>query len=149
MISINNYEDKFYDDVILILKEGNLYDDVWETRENLKHKTERDSQSILIAEDAGKIVGCIFIVEDGWIGFIWRVCVKETHRKKGIGSMLLKKAEEIIRSRGIKEVSILVDPKKEALQNWYKKQNYIPASDWTFMYKKLYNAANTDNANDK
>jgi len=139
MVTIKFYKDDFYADVKQILKESNLYDETWETKDHLKHKIERDPQSILIAVDNNKIIGCVFIVEDGWNGFIWRLCVKESHRKKGTGSLLMQKAEEIIKNRGIKEASLFVDTKNESLQEWYKKQGYTKTSDWTFMYKKLGN----------
>jgi len=137
MVTIDFYKDEFYDGVKQILQEAKLYDETWEARENLKRKIERDPQSILIAVDENKIIGCVFIVEDGWNGFIWRLCVKKSHRKNGIGSMLMQKAEAIIKERGIKEASLFVDIKNDSLQNWYQKQDYIKASDWTFMYKKL------------
>lgn len=137
MVTINFYRDEFYEEVKKILQEANLYDETWEARENLKRKIERDPQSILIAKDKNKIIGCVLIVEDGWNGFIWRLCVKKEYRKKGVGLLLMKKAEEIIKSRGIKEASLFVDPNNDSLKNWYKNQDYIKTSDWTFMYKKL------------
>jgi len=137
MAEIGFYKDKFYDDVKKILQECNLFDETWEARENLKRKIVRDKESILIAEEDGEIVGCVFIVEDGWNAFIWRLCVKESYRKKGIGLLLMQKAEEIIKSRCIKESSIFVDIKNDSLQNWYQKQGYLKGGDWTFMYKKI------------
>ena len=139
MVKIDFYKDEFYDEVKKILQEAELYDETWEARENLKRKIERDPQSILIAVDENKIVGCVFIVEDGWNGFIWRLCVRKSHRKKGIGSMLLQKAEKIIKDRGIKEASLFVDAGNKSLQDWYQKRNYIKGSNWRFMYKKLGN----------
>lgn len=91
----------------------------------------------LIAEEDKKIIGCVFIVEDGWNGFIWRLCVKESYRKKGVGLLLMQKAEGIIKNRGIKEASLFADTKNNSLKEWYKKQDYIKTSDYTFMYKKL------------
>ncbi len=79
----------------------------------------------------------MLVVEDGWNAFIWRLCVKESERKKGIGLLLMQKAEDIIRKRGIKEACLLVDPKNDRLNGWYKKQDYVQAGDWTFMYKRL------------
>ena len=137
MAEIKFYKDAFYESVKQILKGCNLFDETWEARENLKRKITRDPESILIAEENKEIVGCIFIVEDGWNGFIWRLCVKESHRKKGIGILLMQKAEEIIKSRGIKETSLFIDPKNEIQKKWYEKQGYITTSDWTFMYKML------------
>lgn len=137
MVSIKFYKDDFYEDVRKLLEECKMYDDVWETRENLKRKIKMDPKSILVAEDKNRIVGCTFLIDGGWVAFIFRVCVSEDYRKHGIGSILLEKAEEIIKKRGIKEVDILVDPKKENLKSWYSKKDYLPASEWTFMYKKL------------
>jgi N-acetylglutamate synthase len=137
MTTINFYKDEFYEEVKEILQEGNLYDETWETRENLKRKIQRDPESILVAMEEDKIVGCVFIVEDGWNGFIWRLCVKKSYHKKSIGSMLMQKAEEIIKKRGIKEASLFIDPKNDSLKNWYQKQNYVKGSNWDFMYKRL------------
>jgi ribosomal protein S18 acetylase RimI-like enzyme len=148
MVTITYYQDSYYEQVKQILQNAQLYDEKWEARENLKRKIERDNESILIAitpisnpntkiTDQHQVVGCVFIVEDGWNSFIWRLCVKQNYRAKGIGTLLMQKAESIIKNRGITEVSLFVDPKNDELQNWYKTQNYIKASDWTFMYKKL------------
>ena len=137
MIKIGFYKDSNYEEVKAILQEANLYDEAWESRENLKRKIKMDKESIIVAKDKDKIIGCTFIVDGGWTSFIFRVCVKESYRKQGIGSILLEKAEEILRKRGIKEVSILVDPKKESLNNWYKKKNYLDALSWNYMYKTL------------
>ena len=137
MVLIKFYKDSFYEGLKQVLEECDLYDPVWEDRKNLKRKIERDPQSILIAEDAGVVIGCVFIVEDGWNGFIWRLGVKRSYRKKGVGSLLMQKAEEIIKKRGIKEASLFVDSKNGSLKDWYKKQDYTGSSDWTFMYKKL------------
>ena len=137
MIKIDFYKNEFYEEVKQLLQKTELYYESCDLKENLKCKISRDSQSILIAIDENQIVGCVFISEDGWSGFIWRLCVQESHRKEGIGSMLLKKAEEIIRNRGINEVSIFVDPKNDSLKNWYQKKDYTKDSDWTFMYKRF------------
>jgi ribosomal protein S18 acetylase RimI-like enzyme len=137
MVSIRHYTDSDYEAVKQVLQEANLYDDVWEDRQNLKRKITRDPQSILLAEDGKQVIGCVFIVEDGWNAFIWRLAVRKDHRKKGIGTMLMKKAEDIIKARGIKESSIFVDTKNDPLKEWYQKQDYLKTADYTFLYKKL------------
>lgn len=137
MVKIKFYNDLDYDQVKEILQEASLYDEVWETRKNLNRKINRDKESILIAEDNNQIIGCVFIVEDGWNAFIWRLSVKKSYRKKGVGTMLLKKAEDIVKSRGIKEISLFVESKNNLLKKWYKNKNYIQTKNFTFMYKKL------------
>jgi ribosomal protein S18 acetylase RimI-like enzyme len=137
MVSIVFYNDGFYGEVVRILRESGMYDEEWEKRGHLKNKIRRDPESILVAVDGKKTVGCVFIAEDGWNGFIWRLCVKKGYRGKGVGSSLMRKAEEIIRGRGLAEASVFVDPENGPLKGWYEKKGYAKASDWTFMYKKL------------
>jgi ribosomal protein S18 acetylase RimI-like enzyme len=137
MVSIRFYTDSDYKEIKQVLKEGGLFDEIWEDRRNLKRKIERDPESILLAIKNKKIVGCVFIVEDGWNAFIWRLSVRKKYRKKGIGLMLMQKAEEIVKSRGINETSLFVETKNKFLKDWYKKQDYIKTKDYTFMYKKL------------
>ena len=137
MAKIRFYKDSDYEEVIIVLKEGNLFDTVWESRENLKRKIGRDSESILVAEEDGKIVACVFLVEDGWSAFIWRLSVRKNYRKKGIGSQLMEEVEKIAKKRKNKEISLFVDENNIPLEEWYKKQKYIQTKDYTFMYKKL------------
>jgi len=137
MISIRHYKDSDYDDIKNVLKDGDLFDEVWEDRQNLKRKIERDQESILLAICGNKIIGCVFVVEDGWNAFIWRLAVLKDFREQGIGKHLMEKAEAIIKTRGIKESSIFVSSKNDLLKDWYSKQGYLKTSDYTFMYKKL------------
>ena len=137
IVNLRFYKDKDYEQVKQTLKEGDLFDDVWEARNNLNKKIERDPESIILAEENNKIIGCVFIVEDGWNAFVWRLSVRKDYRKKGIGLELMKKAEEIIKQRGIKEASIFVSANISNLKKWYKNQSYTKTSDYTFMYKKL------------
>ena len=137
MVLIRYYKDSDYKDVKQTLKEGKLYDDIWENRKNLRRKIKRDPESILLAINDNKIIGCVFIVEDGWNAFIWRLAVRKKYRRQGIGKTLMQKAEEIIKKRGIKESSLFVDTKNYYLKQWYKKQRYLKTSDYAFFYKKL------------
>ncbi len=137
MAAIRYYKDADYEEVKQALEEGKLYDEVWEDRENLRRKVGRDPESILLAIDDNKIIGCVFIVEDGWNAFIWRLSVREKYRKQGVGKMLMEKAEEIIKARGIKESSIFVSAQNDDLRQWYKQRGYLQTSDYTFMYKEL------------
>lgn len=137
MIAYQNYNDGHYDALVVLLKSCDLYDEPWETRENLKLKIERDPESVILALDGEQVVGCVFVVVDGWIGLVWRLAVLEEHRKQGIGHELMQKAEALIKSRGVKEASHFVSSPKEELKAWYEKQGYTKTSDYTFMYKEI------------
>lgn len=136
MLEILFYVDSYYDDVVFILQEANLFDPVWESKESLHKKITRDSESILVAKLGDELVGCIFIMEDGWNAFLWRLAVKKSHRKEGIGRALMARAEDILKHRDVREISFFVDPKNDSLKDWYDKQGYQTGHDWTFMFKK-------------
>lgn len=137
MISIRFYNDQDYLWLKETLQEWKLFDEVWETKENLKNKIDRDPESILVAQDNNTVIGCIFIMEDWRNAFMWRLAVKKQYRNKWIGKMLIGKAEKIIKSRWLKEVWGFVDDTNIELQKWYEKQNYIKTKKYKFIYKKL------------
>lgn len=137
MLKIRFYRDEDYLWVKETLIEWDLFDKVWETKENLSNKIKRDPESILVAEEDSQVVGCIFIMEDWRNAFIWRLAVRKDFRKKGIWWILMNKAEEIIKSRWSKEIGWFVDSKKNDLKERYKKQNYTIGSNFDFIYKNL------------
>ena len=137
MTTYRNYTDAQYEELIILLQLCGLYDEPWETRENLKLKIEKDPESIILACDGEQIIGCVFVVVDGWIGMIWRLAVVESYRKQGIGNELMHRAERLIKERGVKEASLFVGSDKRNLQDWYQKNGYTKTTDYTFMYKEV------------
>lgn len=64
--------------------------------------------ALLVAEDAGEIVGAVIAGWDGWRGNIYRLAVRDDHRRMGIGIALTRAAEDYFRSRGVGRVTALV-----------------------------------------
>jgi ribosomal protein S18 acetylase RimI-like enzyme len=122
-ILIRPYKSSDYSKVKETLEQSDLFDPVWESEQNIKGKIKRDPESILVAEAEKQVIGCVFIVEDGWNAFLWRLCVQADFRNKGIGVKLIQQAEKIIANRGLKEVSLFIDSKNKPLKNWYKKHD--------------------------
>jgi ribosomal protein S18 acetylase RimI-like enzyme len=55
---------------------------------------------------------------------VFRLAVKESHRKKGIGTLLLKEATKRLKAHGHTEIALLVDNKDQDLKDWYYKQDF-------------------------
>ena len=90
-----------------------------------------DPQSFLIAERDGEIIGYVeghlgywqidtitdreVVKDDGEIGCIERILVHEKHRRKGIGTALMKGVLEYLKGKGAKAVVVgaLASEKKE------------------------------------
>ncbi len=56
-----------------------------------------------------ELVGTVLATDDGRKGWINRLAVAPPHRRKGIGSLLLRKAEDALHGRGRRIVAALVE----------------------------------------
>ena len=92
-------------------------------------------------DDNGNIIGV------AWIKIVWDtvnyvkfpylmdINIKEEHRGKGIGTLLLNAVEEFCRRRGYDKIGLRVESSRGDLVNWYKKRGYVVRS--LYMEKEL------------
>lgn len=64
--------------------------------------------ALLVAEREGEIVGALIAGWDGWRGNMYRLAVREGHRREGIGIALTRAGEEYLRGCGARRVTALV-----------------------------------------
>lgn len=76
--------------------------------EELERLAGEHTDSFLVAELDGRIVGTVFANWDGWRGHIYRLAVAPELRRKGIGRALLQEAEARLRAKGARRISVLV-----------------------------------------
>ncbi|MBO4269536.1 GNAT family N-acetyltransferase [Microbispora triticiradicis] len=69
---------------------------------------ERDPEALLIAEIDGRVVGTLIAGWDGWRASLYRLAVDPSERRKGIGSQLIRAAEERFRKYGAFRVDAMV-----------------------------------------
>lgn len=84
---------------------------------------------IYVAESDGGIEGFIIISTYLWYtgneGFIDEFIVSKKMHGKGIGTILLKKAEKYLRKKGVKEIALYTHRKAKAAR-FYEKRGYNP-----------------------
>ena len=136
-IKIRSYIPSDFPSVKENLSQAGMYEENWDNEKNLNEKIGRNPGSILVAEENGKVVGNILVIEEGWGAWLFRLAVNESHRKKGIGTMLLQSAEKLVKQRGIKEVALLVEAEKKQLKDFYRKRGYKEFGDYTVMWREL------------
>lgn len=136
-VRIRNYTDADYPAVRKILDEGNLTDPASDTRENLKAKIEAQPDSILVGEADGKVIGCIFLMYDGWKALIYRVGVDEGYRKQEIGVVLLDQAESYLSRNGAEKVHLYAHYGEDRLHLWYMGLGYDEVGLEVRLMKKL------------
>jgi ribosomal protein S18 acetylase RimI-like enzyme len=64
--------------------------------------------ALLVAESQGQIVGTLVAAFDGWRGNMYRLAVRESHRRRGIARELVEHGEDHLRRRGARRVTALV-----------------------------------------
>lgn len=64
--------------------------------------------TLLVAERDGEIVGALIAAWDGWRGNMYRLAVREGHRREGIGLALTRAGEDYLRECGVRRVTALV-----------------------------------------
>lgn len=84
-----------------------------------------DSQSaLLVAESGGEIVGTLIAGWDEWRGNMYRLAVREGHRREGIGIALTRAGEEYLRGCGARRVTALVAFEDEAAGAFWDSAGY-------------------------
>jgi len=99
----------------------------------LRRIVKETTSELLVAESNQEIVGFIhqvfFLdpVHAGLNSYITSLFVKESHRKKGIGSQLLKKAVENAKKKGVIEVHVDTEENNARAIEFYLKREFKKA----------------------
>jgi ribosomal protein S18 acetylase RimI-like enzyme len=64
---------------------------------------------LLVAVREGAVVGSVIGGWDGWRGNIYRLAVAPTARRTGLARRLVQEAERVLRARGARRISALVE----------------------------------------
>ena len=136
-MEIRNAEIADIQPILILLKESEMFTDYIDTKQALSQKIKNDKESILVAAEKNKVVGCVFIIFDPWSSDIYRLCVKKSFRNNGIGSKLLDKAEDLIKKRGCKLANLFIEEGKENLLDYYKKRGWYFTCNCKNMEKRL------------
>lgn len=95
--------------------------------------------NFLVAEEDGKLVGVLVIVEnkyDNWSVFNFKhIAVAKDYQGKGIGSQLLKKAEELA-GTGKVEIRVAENMSEEGAVEFYEKNRYEKEGALKSHYRK-------------
>ena|SRR3989344_4993217 len=138
MIAVRSYTDTDYEAVRKNLTDGNLFDETWDTQTTLRAKIQAQPDSILVATIESEVVGSVYMVQDIWNSFIFRLAVQTNFRGQGIGSRLLDESEKILKDKGCKNVALLVRADEGELIDFYKNRGYKPMTRLhQCMYKEL------------
>ncbi len=106
-----------------------------ETSLRLKLAVDRDL--LLVAEADGEIAGTVMGGYDGHRGWLYSVAVHSLHRRRGIGSVLIRQMEGKLKELGCLKVNLQVLPSNPDAVSFYEALGF-DVEDRISMGKKLY-----------
>ena len=127
---IKPYEDKYRDDLIFMVlqakdalgRKPTINEDLLDIRTNY---FERGDMFWVAVDEDDRVIGCVGYsrTENLSEAFLHRLFVKASQKRSGIGTALLKTAEEYMRNKGI-TVSLvhLGEPKEQ----WFESYSFYP-----------------------
>ncbi len=107
----------------------------WEkgaTPEKIARMIADPSRVVLIAKDpdggaTGFLSARVTVAQDGFKeGEIETIFVKKDHRKKGVGTLLLKEAETRLKEKGCSAASVIVYSNNSKARQFYLSRGYSP-----------------------
>ncbi len=105
---------------------------------SINRKLKVDDNLFFVAEsDEKKVVGTIMAGYDGHRGWIYSMAVDPDYRKKSIGSLLLKHAENELKKLDCPKINLQVITSNNEVIDFYKKNGYS-VEERISMGKKLY-----------
>ena len=131
---IKPYEDKYRDDLIFMVlqakdalgRKPTINEDLLDIRANY---FERGDMFWVAVDEDDRVIGCVGYSRTDNLSeaFLHRLFVKPSQKRNGIGTALLKTAEEYMRNIGI-SVSLvhLGEPKEQ----WFESYSFYPKHDY-------------------
>ncbi len=80
--------------------------------------------ALLVAERDGEIVGALIAAWDGWRGNMYRLAVRDGHRRQGIGLALTRAGEDYLLQRGARRITALVAFEDEIAEGFWESAGY-------------------------
>ena len=93
-------------------------------REDVERLIADSPAALLVAERDGEIVGALIAAWDGWRGNMYRLAVRDEHRREGIGLALTRAGEDYLRRCGARRVTALVAFDDEAAGAFWESAGY-------------------------
>ncbi len=95
-----------------------------DSREGVERFLKRNPTTSVVAEEGGKVVGCILCGHDGRRGCLYHVCVDKAYRKHGIGKSMVNFCIDALRAEKINKISIIAFTTNEIGNKFWKKMGW-------------------------
>ncbi len=85
-----------------------------------------------VAIEEGEIIGAILCGHDGRRGTLYHVCVREDHRKRGIGKAMVVRCMEELQKEGINKVALIAFTTNDVGNAFWKEIGWTEREDLNY-----------------
>ena len=90
----------------------------------IENKLRVQPELLLVAEDDGSLVGAVMAGFDGTRGWMYHLAVAPERRSQGIGTALMRAAEEGLRELGCPKINLQVRATNDGVIAFYRSLGY-------------------------
>jgi len=136
-LRVRKFQIEDYEHVIDLWKAAGIIIRPGDDLEGIKTKLERDADLFLVAENGGQVIGTVLGGWDGRRGWIYHLAVRPDHRRKGVGTTLVRELEEKLAQKGAKKINAQIYEWNRASVEFFKTIGYDVHSDLIMIGKIL------------
>ena len=103
-----------------------------DSKEGVEKFLKRNPTTSVVAVENGQIVGAILGGHDGRRGCLYHVCVREDHRKLGIGKKMTAVVLEALKNEGICKCSLIAFKSNTVGNAFWKKVGWLFRDDLNY-----------------
>ena len=96
-----------------------------ESYDNFARQMASGLQAVFGARHGDKLVGVVVVTHDGRKGWINRLGVVPEYQRRGIGTRLVREADDHIHARGLEIVGALIEHGNDASLSMFKRAGYL------------------------
>ena len=140
-MNIRNYVDSDYDQLMALYDQSDSYggqrDDNRDSREKIQNMIAQDPESIIVADDGGKIVGTVSLIENGRVAWLFRFAALKSENETHILGLLQMKASGIFKSRGHNQMLVYSPAGNADLNNRYEALHFNKGNDYSAFWQNI------------
>jgi ribosomal protein S18 acetylase RimI-like enzyme len=108
-----------------------------DTRAAVTAMLDRDPDAVILAEQDGELIGSIIAGWDGWRCHLYRLAVRPSWRRQGVGSALLAAAETRFKALRAARIDAMVLDSNDLGQDLWRASGYRKQDNWRRWVKRL------------
>lgn len=128
-----------YDEIyaLFLSCKGMGLNDLDDSREGIERFLKRNPDICFVAENMGRIVGCIMVGNDGRRGYIYHTAVHPDCRKQGIGAALVEAGMAALKANGIHKAALVVFDRNETGNAFWEKMGFTTREDLVYRNRTI------------